>query len=448
PGFPLAALAAELRDVAGRLDALDAGDPAASVRAVFSWSYHQLHDDAARMFRLLGLHPGPDISVPAAASLAATTVPEARRLLRELARAHLITEHSPGRHAFHDLLRAYAADRARDTESEPGRREAIGRVLDHYLHTAVIADRLLYPAQEPVALDPPRPGTAPEPIADHRQALAWFEAEHRVMLAAVALADDGGFGGHAWRLPWAMQNFLAGRGRYQEWASSQRTALAVATRLGDTAAQAISGRLLAAACARLRDYDQALGRFASSLELYRRLGNRIGQAKIHQDLSLLAESQGRNADTLGHCEEALRLFRASGDTLGEAVALNNVAWCHALLGDYRQARECCQRSLALYANLDSRGLEGHAWDTLGYVEHHLGDLDEAAACYRRALSSKREIGDRPNEAVILAHLGDTLHAAGDLPQARQAWQQALAILTDIHHPGADEVRAKLDGLDD
>src|SRR5450755_804820 len=108
PRFPLTQLAAELRGAAGRLDALDAGDPAASVRAVFSWSYQQLGPATARMFRLLGLHPGPDISVPATASLAAVDERRARRLLGELARDFLITEHAPGRYAFHDLLRAYA----------------------------------------------------------------------------------------------------------------------------------------------------------------------------------------------------------------------------------------------------------------------------------------------------------------------------------------------------
>jgi len=178
PGFALAALAGELADAAGRLDALDAGDPGSSVRVVFSWSVRQLSGPAARMFALLGLHPGPDISVPAAASLAAIAEADARRLLRELARAHLIAEHVPGRYAFHDLLRAYAAEQAHRAGSGTDRREATGRVLDHYLHTAASAARLLNPAVEPVVLAAPRPGAAPEQPADYSQALTWFEGEH------------------------------------------------------------------------------------------------------------------------------------------------------------------------------------------------------------------------------------------------------------------------------
>jgi hypothetical protein len=145
--LPLASLAAELRDSAGRLDALDSGDLAASVGAVFSWSYQQLSTGAARMFRLLGLHPGPDVSLRAAASLAAADEPGARGLLRELTRDCLIIEHVPDRYAFHDLLRAYAASQARECDSEPDRDAAIGRILDHYLHTADRAAVLLRPAQ-------------------------------------------------------------------------------------------------------------------------------------------------------------------------------------------------------------------------------------------------------------------------------------------------------------
>jgi DNA-binding SARP family transcriptional activator/Flp pilus assembly protein TadD len=443
PGQPLAALVAELRDASGRLDALDVGDPGSSVRAVFSWSYRQLTGQAARMFRLLGIHPGPDITVPAAASLTGIPEADARRLLGELTRAHLTAQHAPGRYAFHDLLRAYAAEQSRHTDSDTGRREATRRVLDHYLHTAARAAFLLVPSKEPVVLAPPGPGAAAGQLPGQREALAWFEAEHQVLLAVVTLATRSGLDTYAWQLPWAMASFLQARGHWQEWAATQRRALAAATRLHDAAAQALSGRLLAMACANLGDHDQARGHYASSLALYQRLGNRLGEAKVQQSLSVLANGQGCYADALAHVEQALRLYRAIGDEAGEAEALNNVGWCHGLLGDYQRARTFCRQALTLSAGISHRRNEGHAWDTLGYAEHHLGNLAEAAACYQRALSLHREAGDRFSEADALTHLGDTRHAAGELPLAKEVWQQALAILDDIQHPDAGQVRFKL-----
>jgi tetratricopeptide (TPR) repeat protein/transcriptional regulator with XRE-family HTH domain len=447
PGSSLADLADELADSADRLDALDAGDPAASVRAVFSWSTRQLSDHAARMFRLLGIHPGPDISVLAAASLAGIAEADGHRLLRELARAHLIAEHLPGRYALHDLLRAYAASQARSTDSDADRDGAVGRVLDHYLHTAANAARLLIPSKEPVVLAPPRPGAAAGQLADYSQALAWFEAEHQVLLAAVALAAECGFDSHAWQLPWAMASFMQIRGRWQEYAANQRTALAAATRLSDTAAQAMSGRLLALACTQLGDHEQARGHYTSSLALYQRLGDRLGEARVHQNLGVLAANQDCYADALGHAEQALRLFRAIGDKASEAVTLNTVGWCHSVLGDYLEARAFCRQALTLCAETANRWVEGIAWDSLGYAEHHLGNLAEAADCYQRALSLHRESGDRFNEALALTHLADTRHAAGEMAQARQGWQQALVILDDLQHPDANQVRAKLASTD-
>jgi tetratricopeptide (TPR) repeat protein/transcriptional regulator with XRE-family HTH domain len=445
PSFPLAAVAAELADSAGRLDALDAGDLGSSVRAVFSWSCHQLGPETARMFRLLGLHPGPDISVPALASLAGRPGADVRRLLRELARAHLIAEHVPGRYAFHDLLRAYAAEQAHQTANQAERDAAVGRVLDHYLHTAARAALLLEPSKEPVVLAPPRPGAAAGQPADYSQALAWFEAERQVLLAAVTVAAGSGFDTHAWQLPWATASFLHIRGHWQERAAAQRTALAAAARLGDTAAQAISGRLLALACTNLGDHDQARGHFASSLTLYQRVGNRLGEAKVQHSLGLLAERQGHYADALGHAEQALRLYQAIGDNAHEAVALNAVGWCHGLLGDYQEARAFCRQAVTLCAESGDRRNEGSAWDSVGYAEHNLGNLAEAAACYQRALSLFRESGARFGEADVLAHLGDTHDASGELAQAREAWQQALAIFEDLQHADAEKVRAKLTG---
>ena len=174
PGRSLAALVSELRGTRQRLDPLTTGDSSADLRAVFSWSCHTLGTTAARMFRLLGLHPGPDISVPAAASLAALGRDQARRALDELKAAHLLTEHTPGRYTCHDLLRAFAAEQAHILDTETGRSAARHRVLDHYLRTAHAAFTVLYPGWIPLDLPPPVPGVAPEDFADQGQALAWY----------------------------------------------------------------------------------------------------------------------------------------------------------------------------------------------------------------------------------------------------------------------------------
>jgi tetratricopeptide (TPR) repeat protein len=443
PRFPLAALAADLRGAGGRLDALDAGDAAASVRAVFSCSYRQLSTEAARMFRLLGLHPGPDISVPAAASLAASGEPQARRTLRELVRDCLITEHVPDRYAFHDLLRAYAADKARECDPEPDRDAAIGRVLDHYLHTASHSSTLLQLTIEPLALAPPRPGTCHERPAGAREALAWFDTEHQVLLAAVMLAAEIGTDSHAWQLPCAIREYLWRRGYAHERVTAMGAALAAATRLDDPLGQAMSLRGLGNAYASAGDYDQGRAHLEHCLTLYQRLDDRHGEALAQRNLQMVAEAQGRYADALGHGEQGLRLYQATGHELGQAQLLNTVAWCHALLGDYKRARGRCEQSLALIAKLGGCTFEYQVWDTLGYIELHVGDFSRAAGHFEFALGLCRDYGDRYTEAEILTHVGDARHGAGELPQARQAWRQALDIYDDMRYPGADKVRAKL-----
>jgi DNA-binding SARP family transcriptional activator/tetratricopeptide (TPR) repeat protein len=448
PRFPLAVLAAELRASGGWPDALDSGDPAASVRAVFSWSYRQLSPEAARLFRLLGLHPGPDISVPAAASLAGCQPPHAHRLLAGLGRAHLITEHAPGRYSFHDLLRAYAASQARATDSRPDRHAAISRVLDHYLHTAIGAPVFRDSSPEQIAPGTPGQGVTPEQITGHQQAWAWFEAEHRVLRAAVTLAADSGFNAHAWQLPWAMAPFWVVRGHYQEDTATQRTALAAATRLGDTAARAVSSCFLASAYSRLGDHDRALPRFADALACYRQLGDRLGEAMVHWGMGESADRQGRYCDAISHSEQAFRLYQAAGHKAGQALTLNNIGWYHALLGNYQQARTFCEQALALSTELADLPTQSMAWDTLGYIEHHLGSFSGAAACYQQALSLCREIGALHSEAAVITHLGDTHYAAGEPGQARNAWQQAVSILTALDHPDADTLRAKLADIGD
>ena len=220
PGFRLAALAAELREAGGSLDAFDGEDQATNVRAVFSWSYQRLSVSGRRLFRLLGLHFGPDISMPAVASLAGMPREQVRHALAELTRAHLVTERIPGRFAFHDLLRAYATEVAYTHDPDDYRYAARHRVLDHYLHTAYRADELLNRHRDrPFTLADASPGVTPESPADQKQALAWFESEHAVLLAALRQAT--GFDTHIWQLAWALASFFEYQGHWRDWRDSQ-----------------------------------------------------------------------------------------------------------------------------------------------------------------------------------------------------------------------------------
>ena len=444
PRFPLAVLAAELRDDAGRLDALDVGDAASSVQAVFSWSCRQLTGPAARLFRLLSVHPGPDISAPAAASLTGSGPHESHQMLGELTRAHLISEHAPGRYAFHDLLRAYAAEQARAHDGASARRAALHRVLDHYLHTAYAARLLLRPPpRPPITLVVPQPGVTPESPGGYQQALDWFTAEHQVLLAVASLAAETGFDVYAWQLPWSMADFLVRCGYLHERAALQRSALEAATRLGDKSGQAAALLQLGAACHALGDYDQARDRLSDGLGLYRQIGDLCGEARVRMMIGSLLGDQGRDAAALSQAEQALDLFRALGDRAGQAGALNDIGCCHAELGHLRQARVVCEEALALQQELGNRIGEAVSWDSLGRAEYQLGNLAGAAECYQRAMRLFRELRARSAEAEACTHLGDIRHADGDHFAARTAWLRALDIFDDLHHPQADKVRERL-----
>jgi tetratricopeptide (TPR) repeat protein/transcriptional regulator with XRE-family HTH domain len=449
PNLPLAALVTELTELQGRLDALDAGDPAANVRTVFSLSYRHLPEAAARMFRLLGLHPGPDISAPGAASLAGVPVAEARAALRDLTRASLIIESAPGRYGFHDLLRAYAAEQAALREGR-GRREAIHRMLDHYLHTARRAHVVLYPGRQRVDLGRPRALVTPEGFAAKPFALAWLRAEYQVLLKIIDQAAREGFDDYAWRLPVVLWTFFDVCGHWHDGTRMHRTALEAARRCGDQFGQAHALRGLGTFEVMLGDYAQAHCCLAEAQELFRRLGDTHGLARTDLIMGQAFEFQGRHAEALAVVKEALRLSETAQDDpymqLVRASALNGSAWYNAHLGELGQARAHCTQAIELCQSIGYSPGEAGTWDTLGFVWQRLGDHAEATACFLRAVALEREMGSRFNLAMALAHLGNTYVSTGDLRAARQVWAEALTILADLHHPEAFEVRAKLESL--
>src|SRR5262249_44130823 len=161
---------------------------AVDVRSVFSWSYSALSPGAARLFRLLGLPTGPDISAPAVASLAGVPPLDSRRLLAELAAAHLVSETAPGRYRGHDLVRAYAAELS--TLDDEERRSALHRLLDHYVHSAHAASVLTDSYRAPIVVLPAVSGVTPEVLTERSAALDWFATEQATLIAAISLSAE------------------------------------------------------------------------------------------------------------------------------------------------------------------------------------------------------------------------------------------------------------------
>jgi DNA-binding SARP family transcriptional activator/tetratricopeptide (TPR) repeat protein len=444
PDFPLTAIAGELTGRADVLDLFDGGGPTTDLRAVLFASYRILGPDAARVFRLLSLHPGPDVTVPAVASLAGVPQRPARRAVVELTRANLLTERVLGRYTFHDLLRGYAAELARD-ESEQELRTAQQRLLDHYLHTALAADRLLNPQRDPVTPRAPEPGVAPEEFPGHRQALGWFTAEYAAMVDLIQRAA-GDFPTHTWQLAWTLATFFDRQGHWDDYVASHLAALRAACRLDDRSGQAHTHRNLARAYTRLTRYAEADTQLRQALALYREIGDRTGQAQVHGNLSWLLEKQNRHVEALVQSQQALVLYRQLGDTTMEANALNTVGWQYALLGRYERAIRHCGQALELLAAAGDRFGEAVTWDSLGYVHQQRADYVQAVDAYERALGAFRELGDRTNETKTLVQLGDTFLAAGDQERARAAWLRAAKMLDELGLPKAAEVHARLRGV--
>jgi DNA-binding SARP family transcriptional activator/tetratricopeptide (TPR) repeat protein len=442
-GFPLAETAAELRTAGRRLDALDAGDAATQVRTVFSWSYATLTPTAARLFRLLGTHWGPDLDVAAAASLAGLPPAGVRPPLAELTRAHLVAEHAPGRFALHDLLRVYAAELAGEVDGDGERRAALHRTFDHYLHTAYAADRLIHPERDPIMLPDPVPGVTPEPLRSAAAALSWVGAELTVLLRSVGRAAADGFDAHAWRLTWALTDTLQRLGHWHEQVEIQHAALAAGRRLADRAVQVQVHRSLARGYLYLGREHDALAQARQALDLVHGLADPAGHATVHLTLSKVLERMGRNRESLDQARRALAIFSATGNRHGEANSLNSVGWQYNMLQEGEKALRYCQQSLTLHQELGNRIGAALTRDSVGYIRHHLGRYAAAVDDYRQAIALLRELGDRYNEAVSTGHLGDALAALGDLDTARDCWRQALQMLDELGHPDAEKLRDRL-----
>ncbi|ONK12547.1 BTAD domain-containing putative transcriptional regulator [Streptomyces sp. MP131-18] len=443
---PLNALAGEAGEAAEEAGAAGA---ATDIRALFSWSYRALSPAAARLFRLGGLHPGPDLTPVSAAALTGLPPRSARAQLAELSRAQLLTEREPGRYAMHDLLRAYARELTAATDDAAERRAATRRVLDYYLHSAHRAHQQLGPSwRQPTDLGTPRDGIAVETFADEAAAVAWFTAERACLLDAFEGAAAEEFDTLVCALAWVLTGLLDRQGHWHDLARVQDTAFDASLRLGELGEQARALNNKARLSTRFLHYDEALSLLRDALDLLEAIDDRQGQAETHQHLGFVLENRGRLPEALGHERRALALYRAAGNRPDEARSLNVVGWLLARLGEHREALDYCRQALRLQQEGDDALGLAATLDSLGYVQHHLGAWPDALRAYERALSLLRGpgLGDRSLEAALLQRLGDTHRALGNDAAAGEAWTDALRIMEELGSPDVAEVLTRLRDL--
>ena len=446
PDFSMRALAAELHELGGALDAFDGGDDGTDIRRVFSWSQTGLSPAAARAFRLLGLHPGPQISVGAASALVEQPLGRTRKVLAELARAHLVEEVAPSRFAFHDLLRSYACELVEETEGQADRDAARGRLLDFYRQTAQRADRLLSPRRCPELWLSTDAVVSPTPLKDAIGALDWFRAEHRALLAVTGQAAAAHLDVATYQLCWALATYLDREYQWRDLQRIQLIALGAARRLMDPRAEAYAERGLARAHTWQGRFAEADTHYDRALELFGLVGDQIGTAQTHYSLGWIRGLQDQFHVALRHAQIALEILRASGPVEARADTLNEVGWFYAQLGDADAALRYCREALTLHQQTGHRDGEAQTLDSLGFIHHTLGRFDEAVRCYREAAVCWSELSDRYYEAAALLGLGEVFRSAHRIAEAREVWERSRALYAEMADPAAAKVQCRLDRL--
>jgi tetratricopeptide (TPR) repeat protein/DNA-binding XRE family transcriptional regulator len=435
PAAPLVGLTAELADMGTRLDLLAAdGDPRTQVRAVFSWSYRHLDTEAARTFRLLGLHPGPDLDPYAAAALTGTTVPQARRALDALARAHLIQAAAPGRYAMHDLLRGYARELSAALDGGEEQQAALTRLFNHYLHAAAAATDTVFYVDRHRRPRIPRPATPVPELADPAAARAWLDRERATLVAAAVHAAAHGWPGHATRLAATLASYLHRGCHYPEALIIFSHALGAARRTGDRAAEAAALNEIGNIALQQGRLQQAADHYRQALALFREAGDRAGEARPLGNLGLVEKELARYEQAASHQQQALAIFRDIGDRFSEARALSNLGSVRALQGRYEEAVSYHQQTQDLYREIGDRGGEAHALVMLGDVDLMLRRYQHAAGYFQRALVMLQGISFTATEPYILTRLGEAYMALGRHEQAAGNFDQALAAFRETSLP--------------
>lgn len=427
PLMPLVELIQDLRDESALWDALTAGEDeeADAVRTVFAWSYRALAEDTARLFRLLGLHPGSEFSTAAAGALAGESE-RIRHLLDALVGANLLEQVGPDRYQLHDLLRAYAMDQARLLEPEDERRHALRRVLTWYLHSADSALAVLMPFNRTVPVTEPSEHP-PLRFSSAAAANTWFATEQENLVAATRTAAQSGLHGTAWQLAAVLRSVFMHQNAFDDWLATGEAGLAAARAAGDRYGEAEVLESLGKAYFQARRLTEAERFHRAALEIRRLIGNRFGEAVSTNALGLLGLRRRRLDDSIRYFQESREIFRELGDRRWEALIAGNLGETYWELGELPEAMRHLEQAIAIQREIGDAAQEGNSLFFLSMTQRELGHEADALRSIESALDIAREARNSVWLGHWLVEYARALCANGRTAEALDPLQHAAVI---------------------
>jgi tetratricopeptide (TPR) repeat protein len=483
PQVPVDELADELHDSHTLLGLGDDGDgPDSSVRAALALSYRALATDDRRVFRLLGLHLGPDITVDVATVLAGQDRKQTERSLGILAGGHLITRESRERYRFHDLLRRYAAELIAADDCAAERAAGAERLLSYFLHTANKADCVVFPFRPGVDLLPLAPGVVPMDFTTDEAAMDWCVRERANINAVISFASRNHFDDYVPKLVNATGEIFQRLG-FSEATANLLCGVAAAKRLGNIeeegnaltnlAHMALRGRDFAAAESHLNaaeeryasiNYETGLavvthhrgrlfldrGEFERGIESYRKALAMVrrtdGQAFEILTLHRIGEAYRRRQafdEAASFCRDGLFLAERLQYEDGQGRCLTELAVIYFERGDAASARGYATRALELHQRQRDRAEAGKVSNLLAKLDYEQADARNAERHACMALDLCRSTRDAEGAATAHDTLARVAHAQARHEDAAREWTVALGLFEDLRDPRAAYVRIRL-----
>ncbi|ALG15163.1 AfsR/SARP family transcriptional regulator [Kibdelosporangium phytohabitans] len=411
----------------GRLTELAIDDDEQSVvRVAFDHSYVRMPEGCRAFFRLLGLAPGPDIAVDAAAAMAGVPRAEAVRTLNRLAEVSLIDPTGSGRHRLHDLIREYAADRAETEDGPEKTNAALSRFASYYLHGAATAAGLLYPATSRCPL--PEPPAPPPVFGTEQEALSWLDDERYNLVAVITWAATHPVLNHfAWQFVDVLRGYLQARGHHLEVVAACTTALQSVRGSGDRAAEIALLDVLGLISHNVSDFDRSTAYHRQALTAAREIDDLDAEADALRNLGRECGESGDPPAALRYYRQALSVSRRAGNAAGEALAMNYIGTAHTSAGRARTAVHWHQRAVELAERSGSRETLFRSMSGRAVARWALGRLDDAIADHRRVLEFCREVGQPFGELSALIGLAETTCDLGRLGEAMSLADEALRL---------------------